>query len=68
MKKISNKNVLSFQKFQIAKLNNLHTIIGGIANNVNAEYTNTEEEEGENQSTTTDTWTTITKEHNVISG
>jgi hypothetical protein len=54
MKTISKRNTLSLEKFQIAKLNNLHSIIGGRANN--AENTNEEEE---NPSTTTDTWTTM---------
>ena len=54
MKTISKRNTLSLEKFQIAKLNNLHRIIGGAANNAN----NTNEEE-ENPSTTTDTWTTM---------
>jgi hypothetical protein len=54
MKTISKSNTLSLEKFQIAKLNNLHSIMGGRGNNTN----NTNEEE-ENPSTTTDTWTTM---------
>ena len=51
MKTISKKNTLSLEKFQIAKLNNLHSIMGGKANNAN--------EEEEEDSSSTDTWTTM---------
>jgi hypothetical protein len=49
MKTISKNTKLSLEKFQIAKLHNLNTIMGG-ANDDN-------ESEG---FTTTDTWTTLT--------
>ena len=66
MKKVNTNKKLSFEKFQIAKLNNLHNIIGGKANN---NLTNAEEEENqENQSGTTDTWTTITTTTNTNGG
>lgn len=49
MKTISKRNTLSLEKFQIAKLNNLHSIMGGAAN----------KEEEDATLTTTDTWTTM---------
>ena len=50
MKTISKNTKLSLEKFQIAKLHNLNTIMGGA-------------KKDENESarfTTTDTWTTLT--------
>ena len=61
MKKISKKNTLSLEKFQIAKLNNLHRIIGGKANNVDSP----DSPEEENEETTTGQWTTITKDPTI---
>jgi hypothetical protein len=54
MKTISKRNTLSLKKFQIAKLNNLNTIVGG-----KAAPNNTSDNEEENFPTTTDTWTTL---------
>ncbi|WP_299685165.1 hypothetical protein [uncultured Dokdonia sp.] len=63
--KTNAKNTLTLEKFQIAKLTNLKSIIGGKANNTN----NTQEEENEESpSTTTDTWTTITRDGNTFGG
>ena len=57
MKTISKTPKLNLQKFQIAKLNNLNTIIGGKANaHLETRTTDNEEEEFP---TTTDTWTTL---------
>ncbi|GEM_PF-6574770 len=64
MKTISKKNTLSLEKFQIAKLNNLHNIIGGIANHNNAQGT-----QEEDTSDTTTIWTTtMTQIEPPISG
>ncbi|MFC4634992.1 hypothetical protein ACFO3O_13810 [Dokdonia ponticola] len=60
MKTISKKNTLSLEKFQIAKLNNLRSIKGGIANN--------NEEETQEEDTTTIWTTTMTKIDPSISG
>lgn len=64
MKTTRKKHTLSLEKFQISKLNNLRSIIGGKANNNSEE----EEENEESYSTTTDTWTTITQDSPSIGG
>ncbi len=52
MKTISKKNILNFEKFQVAKLNNLQTVIGG------SKLGNSNKETQRTQST--DEWTTTT--------
>lgn len=59
MKTIRKTHKLNLEKFQISKLNNLHNIIGGRANNPNVE-----EEEEEKEENTTTIWTTT----NTIGG
>ncbi|MEP0262583.1 hypothetical protein [Dokdonia sp.] len=55
MKTFKKTNVLSLEKFQIAKLNNINSIRGGAANNAN--NVNNTEEEGESEDTITITTT-----------